>query len=67
MSRYLVEVKETITHIVTVTAEDEHQVHVKALEFMCVEAEQLAPVYVCGAVRPLQEHSGIDGGNGTAN
>ena len=54
MNSYLVEVQEIITHILTVEAEDEQGAHSMAMGFVCIEAEQLAPVYVCRAVKRLE-------------
>ncbi len=58
MIRYLVEVREIITYMVTVSAVDEQQAQALAMAFVCVEVERLAPEYQCAAVRPLQAPAG---------
>lgn len=54
MTPYLVEVLETITHMVTVVASDEQEAATLALSNLGSEVETLAPEYVCGTVRLLQ-------------
>lgn len=67
MNRYLVEVRETISHMVTVAADDEQQAQALAMAFVCVEVERLAPEYQCAAVKPLQEVSAAGGTDAPAD